>query len=108
MEGVRYILSPLFDAFADGGGLAATNGTYSTTGTQADVYPVIFLAKEAIGCVPLKGANAIKPTVLNPGTPSKSDPLGQIGYVGWKTYFAAVRLNESWMARLEVAIDDLA
>jgi hypothetical protein len=55
------------------------------------------------GSCPLKGMNSMSPTVLNPGTPSKSDPLGQRGYVGWKTWFNAVRLNETWMARLEVA-----
>ena len=107
VEGVRYILSPLFESFADAGGTAATNITFSTTGTAADVYPVIYFAKDCMGVVPLKGANSIKPTVLNPGTPSKSDPLGQIGYVGWKTYFAAVRLNDAWMARLEVAVSDI-
>lgn len=107
IENVRYILSPLLVAFADAGALAATNTTYSTTGTQSDVYPVIYLAKDSMGCVPLKGAAAIKPSVLNPGTPSKSDPLGQRGFVGWKTYFAALRLNESFMARLEVAVSDI-
>jgi N4-gp56 family major capsid protein len=57
--------------------------------------------------VPLKGQSAMTPTVLNPGTPSKSDPLGQRGYVGWKTWFNAVRLNETWMSRLEVAASNL-
>ena len=100
-------MSPLFVAFANAGGTASTNGVYSTGGTQADVYPVIFMAKEALGTVALKGAGAITPTILNPGTPSKSDPLGQTGFIGWKTYTASVRLNESWLVRLEVAVDDL-
>jgi N4-gp56 family major capsid protein len=39
--------------------------------------------------------------VLNPGTPSKSDPLGQVGYVSWKTYQAGAILNEQWVARIE-------
>ena len=67
----------------------------------------IFIAKEAYGLVPLKGSNAIEPSVLNPNTRTKSDPLGQRGYVGWKAYFVAVRLNESWMARLEVGATDV-
>jgi N4-gp56 family major capsid protein len=62
---------------------------------------------DAYGVVPLKGQSAMTPTVLNPGTPSKSDPLGQRGYVGWKTWFNAVRLNETWMSRLEVAASNL-
>jgi N4-gp56 family major capsid protein len=106
VEDVRYVCSPLLAAWADAGGLAATNGIISTTGTNGDVYPIIYVAKDSYGTVPLKGANAIKPMVLNPGTPSKSDPLGQIGYVSWKTYFTACILNETWMARLEVGATD--
>lgn len=105
VENVRFILSPVLDAWADAG---ATKGTMkSTTGTVADVYPVIFIGKEAYGLVPLKGAGSIVPSVINPSQPSKSDPLGQMGYVGWKTWFTAVRLNESWMYRLETAVTAL-
>ena len=107
VEGVRYILSPLLDSFINAGALAATNGTVSAGGTQCDVYPIIFIAKEAYGLVPVKGAGSIKPMVLNPGEPSKSDPLGQLGMVSWKTWFAATILNESWMLRHEVAVTEL-
>jgi N4-gp56 family major capsid protein len=79
----------------------------SAAGVKVDVYPIVVIAKHAYGLVPLKGAKAITPSVLNPGTPSKSDPLGQIGYVGWKAYFAAKILNENWIARLEVGVTDL-
>jgi N4-gp56 family major capsid protein len=104
-ENVRFIMTPLLTPFADSGAAAGT--MVSTTGTSADVYPVVIIAKHAYGLVPLKGAKAITPTVLNPGTPSKSDPLGQRGYVGWKSYFAATILNESWMTRLEVTVTDI-
>ena len=105
VENVRFILSPLLAAWADGGGAKGT--MKSTTGTNADVYPVIVVAKDSYGTVPLKGEGSITPTVLNPGKPSKSDPLGQVGFVGWKSYFAAVRLNEAWMRRIEVAVTAL-
>jgi len=105
VENVRFILSPLLVPWADAGG---TKGTMkSTTGTLADVYPLIVIGKDAYGLVPLKGKTAIEPSVINPGEKSKSDPLGQRGYVGWKAYFSAVILNEAWMARLEVAVTDL-
>tara|TARA_R110002153_G_scaffold48394_1_gene136471 strand:- start:1424 stop:2431 length:1008 start_codon:yes stop_codon:yes gene_type:complete len=107
VEGVRYILSPLFTAFANAGGTASTNGVYSTGGTQADVYPIIFMASQALGVVALKGPNAITPMVVQPGTPSAGDPLGQRGFISWKTYSASCRLNESWLVRLECAVDDL-
>jgi N4-gp56 family major capsid protein len=101
IEDVRFMTSPLFVPWIDIGG--AKGSMLSTTGTYADVYPIIITGEEAWGTCPLKGANAISPIVLNPNTPTKSDPLGQIGFVGWKTYFAAVILAEAWMIRLEVA-----
>lgn len=101
VEDVRYVLSPDLASFPDAGG--AKGSMQSTSGTNADVYPVILFGKEAYGLVPLKGKSAITPMVVNM-KPSASDPLAQRGYVSWKTYFAAVRLNESWMVRMEVAV----
>ena len=75
----------------------------STSGSKADVYPVLFFAKDAYGIVPLKGKTSIVPTVLNPGQASKSDPLGQRGYVGWKAMQTCVILNNAFMVRAEVA-----
>lgn len=106
VDEVRYILSPLLVPFL-GGGSSTLNGMKSVAGSAVDVYPVIYIAKEAYGLVPLKGAGAIVPSVINPDTKTKDDPLGQRGYVGWKTWFTAVRLNELWMARLEVGATDL-
>ena len=106
VESVRYILSPDLAPFKDAGG-AAGSTVVSTSGTNADVYPVIYIGQDAFASVPLKGAEAMRPMVLNPGTPSKSDPMAQRGYVSWKTWFAAVILNDLWMCRLEVAVTRL-
>ena len=102
---VRYILSNIFTAYADGGGAAGS--MVSTSGVSADVYPIIYMAKNAWAGVALKGAFAIHPTVINPSTVSKSDPLGQRGSIGWKTMQCAVILNDAWMAVAEVAATDL-
>ena len=107
VETIRFITTPLLEPF-EGAGSGTLNGMKSVGGTAVDVYPIVIIAKEAYGLCPLKGSEAIKPIVLNPGTPSKSDPLGQVGYVGWKTWFAAVRLNEAWMCRIEVGVTDLS
>ena len=109
-EGVRYVASTVITAWADAGGAYAGSGTamISTTGTSADVYPVIYLGADAFGCVSLKGANAITPSVLRPNTPRGGDPIGQRGTIGWKTYFVAVILNQAWMVRVEVAVPELA
>lgn len=106
VEDVRYVLTPLLEPFLNAGDTASGTGM-TTSGTLVDVYPVVIIAKEAYGCIPLRGAGAIHPTVLNPGVPSKSDALGQRGYVGWKTWFVAVVLNQAWMVRLEVGATDL-
>ncbi len=106
VENVRFILSPVLAAFANAGGLAGAT-MLSTAGTNADVYPLVICAKEGFGCVPLKGENSIVPGVVQPDQLSKSDPLGQRGFVSWKAYFAAVILNESWMYRIEAAVSVL-
>jgi len=106
VEDVRYILTPLLEPFLDSGAAVGSTGLLSS-GTLVDVYPVVIIAKEAYGCIPLRGAGAIHPTVLNPGTPSKSDPLGQRGFVGWKTWYVAVVLNQAWIIRLEVGASEL-
>jgi len=109
VEDTRYICSPDLGDFANGGGAYAGSGTamVSTAGTSADVYPVLYLGKEAYGIVPLRGQGSVSPTILRPGVKSKSDPLGQRGYVGWKTWHTAVILNQVWMARLECAVTAL-
>jgi N4-gp56 family major capsid protein len=105
VEDVRYILSPDLTPFADAGG--AKGAMVSTTGTSADVYPIMFFGQEAYGVVAVRGVGAVEPTIIPVGTKTKDDPLGQRGYIGWKTWFVAVRLNEAWMARLEVAVTAL-
>jgi len=107
VEDVRYCLSPVLDSFASAGDLAATNDVISTDGTNADVYPIVIVGKEAYGLIPLKGAGAITPMVLNPNTPRGGDQLGQRGSVGWKAYYVAKVLNEGWQARIETAASAL-
>ena len=101
VEDVRYILTPVLSSIADAGG--AKGSMVSTGGTSADVYPVVYVAKDGYGQVALKGSQAMSPTIINPGQLDKSDPLGQKGMVGWKTYHKAFIANQSWMCRLECA-----
>lgn len=107
VEDVRFITSPELLPFTDAGG-ADGDAFVSTSGTSADVYPIVVVAQEAYGLVPLKGPGAITPKVLNPDTIDKSDPLGQRGYVGWKAYFNATVLNQTWIARIEAAASVLS
>ena len=104
VENVRFVTSPDLGSFADAGGAKGT--MKSTTGVNADVYPILFFGQDAFAVCPLKGKYSLEPRVVK-ATPSDSDPLGQRSHVGYKFYFAAVILNQTWMARLEVAVTDL-
>ncbi len=99
-EDVRYVSSTIFEPWADAGG--AKGAMLSTTGTNADVYPVLYVARDAYGIVALKGMFALTPMVVNP-KPSDSDPLAQRGHVAWKAMQTCTILNDSWMVRAEVA-----
>lgn len=105
VDDCRYITSTVFESWPDAGGdPAGVNGkaVISKTGTNADVYPILMVARDAYAVTALKGQYGVTPTVVNP-KPSDSDPLGQRGHVGWKTMQGCVILNDAWMLRLEVA-----
>ena len=104
VEQIRYLTSTVMTPFPDAGATGASvNVTIrSTSGTNADVYPILYFGRDAYGIVPLKGKSAMTPMVVNP-KPAAGDPLAQRGTVGWKLYTAQVILQDLWMARLEVA-----
>lgn len=106
VEDVRYISSTVVQVDPAAGAAVGATGLVSSDDTNIDVYPCIYLGKDAYGLVPLKGKNAISPMVHNP-TVSDSDPLAQRGHVGWKTWQTAVILNPAWMAVAHVGVTDL-
>jgi len=101
VEQVRYLSSTVIAPWADSGAAVGTTGLRSTTGSNIDVYPVMYFARDAFGIVPLKGKSSMTPMVVNP-KPQAGDPLAQRGTVGWKLYTTTVILQEAFMARLEV------
>jgi len=109
VERTRFVLSPDLPPWADGGAAKAGSGTtmVSTSGTSADVYPLLVFGKESFGCVPLKGMGAVEPSIIPVGQKTKDDPLGQRGYAGWKTWHVCKILNEAWMNRIECAVTEL-
>lgn len=98
-EQVRYLTSTVMAPFPDVGG--AKGALRSTSGTLADVYPILIFGRDAYGIVPLKGKSSMTPMVVNP-KPAPGDPLAQRGTVGWKLWTATVILQDAFMARLEV------
>jgi N4-gp56 family major capsid protein len=100
VERVRYLISTVFTPFPDAGG--AKGLMRSTSGVNADVYPLLYIARDAYGIVPLRGRDSLTPMVVNP-KPAAGDPLGQRGSVGWKAWQAAIILQDAFMVRAEVA-----
>ena len=98
-EDMRFITSPDLPPHKGAGHTTITG--IRSTGNNADVYPMIMLAREAFGCIGLRGRTAARPMVLNPGTPRATDELGQRGSAGWKTWFACKILNDDWLLRFE-------
>ena len=104
VEDVRYIRSPDLPPFLGAGSNVNSGFRGGGTGTTpADVYPILYVGAHAYGMVPLRGENAMEPAVVPVGRREKSDPLAQRGFVGWKSWFLCLILNQLWMARLEVA-----
>lgn len=105
LEDIRFILAPHFTYFPGAGG--ATTGVL-TTGGNADVYPLVIFGQDAFAATPLKGQDSARVVVKNPQLGvSYEDPLGQRGFVAWKFWYAATRLNEAWLIRIEAAVSAL-
>ena len=107
-EEFRFIPSPLFAPYLTAGS-STTNGMVATGGS-VDVYPFIILAENALGHISLKGTadySGISPTIISSKVKNHANPSGMFGYVGADFWYAAVRLNENWMTRIECGVSDL-
>lgn len=116
VEDVRYVSSTVIEAWESAGGAPdndsdGTDEVISTDGSSTDVYPILYVARDAYAVIPLKGDSSgrngqpITPMVVNP-KPSDSDPMGQRGHISWKAYQTAAILNDAWMIRSEVAASE--
>ena len=104
---VRYILTTICEPWTAAGECGAAGGAdvLENGAGEAHVYPILYLARDAYGLVPLKGKSSITPMVVNP-KPSDSDPIAQRGHVSWKAMNSTIILNDFWMVRGEVACTD--
>lgn len=101
VERVRYLTSTIFAPWPDAATGSVKGTARSTSGTYADVYPILYIARDAFGIVPLKGKDSITPMVVN-AKPAPGDPLAQRGTVGWKAWQSAVILQDAYLVRAEV------
>lgn len=68
--------------------------------TGADVYAALAIGKDAYGVTEIDSDGLM--TYFQPlGSGGTSDPLHQLGSIGWKVNFTAEILNQSWLLRVE-------
>lgn len=101
---VRFVASTFAKNWPDtGGGTnvgATAAATYrSTTGSAADVYSVLVLAKDAFGTIELAGSSE----TYYDGPGGNADPLHRKSTAGWKGCWGAAILQDLYMVRIECA-----
>ena len=108
-NGFRFVESPLFAPFLAAGAAVGSTGMLAANATNLDVYPMIVMGEDAWGHISLKGNGytGINPTIISASQKNHANPAGMFGFVGADFWYAPVRLNESWMTRIEVAVTDL-
>lgn len=102
---IRVILSPDLEIFYGAGDTTPT-GVLSADGVNVDVYPIVIIGQDSYGIVPLRGMDSATVYVQNP-KPTYEDPLAQRGFASYKMWYAALRLNEAWLVRIEAAASAL-
>lgn len=103
---IRFLATNNFTPWQSSGATSTTllaGGSVQSGGASCDVYPVIIVAEDAFGTVPLAGEDRVTPKVRLP-KPSANDELGRQGSVGWVLRHTAVILNQEWMERYECGV----
>ena len=103
----RFCLTPLFEPWlaagtSNAGTTYLSGGDIPSSSAAPDVYPLLVVAKDGYGVVRLQGMDAVSPGIVYPKKVI-GDPLGQHGFVSWLIFYASVILNNTWVARYEVA-----
>jgi N4-gp56 family major capsid protein len=105
IENFRFVLTSMVDPWLQAGTSGTTylsGGEAVSVAANADVYPLLFIARDSYAIVPLQGMNSVTVMVRNP-SPVIGDELAQRGFASWKTYQTGTILNQNWLARLECA-----
>lgn len=111
IESLRFLMSPELTPFANAGALVGATNMKSTGGTNIDVYPILIVAKYALGAADLKGVGnsgwgGVNVEILDGA--DKADPANLNALVVGHWWDLQLILNDNWVVRLEVgATDDL-
>jgi N4-gp56 family major capsid protein len=77
------------------------SGTYSTTGTNNDVFINMIFGADAYAVVDL--ADSAQTFYIPPSQVDHSNPLGLFGSISWKAMAGSIILNDAWLIRQECA-----
>lgn len=69
--------------------------------SSADVFATLFVGRGAYGVPDIEGSSKPEIIVHGAGSAGTADPMNQFSTVAWKSVFAAMRINELCMVRLE-------
>lgn len=67
----------------------------------ADIFATLFVGKGAYGIPDVEGSSKPEIIVHGAGSAGTADPMNQFNTVAWKCVFAAMRINELCLVRLE-------
>ena len=112
---VRYLATDLLTPWANAGAAVPNPAMISSAGATCDIYPVLYVARDALGTVALKGGEVknnsgrMEPVVpvsimVTNAKPSDSDPWAQRNWATYKYYLTAAILQDLWLVRAEVAV----
>ena len=101
VEDVCIVLTPQLHPVVGGG--ATSDGSKINNGTKNDVYPLVIVGQESYGTCILAGFDSVKPNIMT-GPVKGADPTGKFVDIGVLWYQVNKILNETWMARIEVAV----
>ena len=73
-----------------------TEGTFGTGGTNGTIYSSIVTGSQSYGTPVMAGQSPYDPKILMVTTPDSANPLNQFVTAGWKSYYAAGVLNDTW------------
>lgn len=96
---IRFLINPNAKKWA-GAGSGST--TMVNTSSVADVYATILFGMNSFGIIPLRGAS-LTTHLKARGTGGTSDPLDQVGTIGWKAKTTTKILNDNFLIRIESA-----
>lgn len=99
----RFILTQLVEPWESAGQAGTTylSGLVSVTNAaNADAFPILIFSQNCFAAVKLQGGKGITPIMVLP-KPGIGSPLGQYGFISWKTYLTAVITNQNWLVRYE-------